>query len=84
VKIFNQQSNDIFSLISGPYHRKFLDGYFPYHVTLIIHYPETKLKIITTKPSKQTGFQVKREANKIIFDSVFKGELNIEAIFEQR
>lgn len=84
VQIFNRQSNNTFSLKSGPYHRKFLDGYFPYHVTLIIHYPEKKLKIITTNPPKQPGFQVKSEVNKVIFDSVFSGKLNIEAIFEQR
>ena len=28
-----------FVLRNGPFHRRFLDGYFPFHVTLEIHYP---------------------------------------------
>ena len=84
VKIFNRLSDNTFSLVNGPYHRKFLDGYFPYHISLSIHYPESKLKIIGTSPAPQSGFQVKSDENKIMFDSVFAGKLTIEAIFEQR
>lgn len=84
VKIFNRLAEGTYSLSNGPYHRKFLDGYFPYHVTLSIHYPESNLKIISTNPENQPGFQVKKRVNTITFDSIFAGQLKIEATFKQR
>ncbi len=39
VRIFYRNPDATFSLRNGPFHRRFLDGYFPYHVTLEIDYP---------------------------------------------
>lgn len=83
VRVFYQNPDGSFSLVNGPYHRKFLDGYFPYHVTLIIHYPENILTHIANQPVEQNGFRIKKELNKLSIDTVFSGTLNTEIIFRQ-
>ena len=82
VRIFYKNPNGTFSLINGPFHRKFLDGYYPFHVTLKINYPSSLLKIVQTKPEVQAGFNIKKSDNVILVDSFFEGMLNTEIIFQ--
>ena len=77
---FYQNDDKSFSLINGPYHRKFLDGYFPYHLKLNIHYIP-KLKFIYGTPEQQPGFQVKQDSNSLLIDTLFKGRLKTEFRF---
>lgn len=81
VRVFYKNSDESYSLINGPYHRKFLDGYFPYHVTLIVNYPAHILKHISNKPLEQSGFKVMQQSNKLLIDTVFSGTLNTEVVF---
>lgn len=83
VRILNKHSNNNFSLATGPYHLKFLDGYYPYHLTLNINYPPTLLKHIETSPGSQTGFMINKSSNNIRIDSYFEGMLFIEFTFQQ-
>jgi hypothetical protein len=82
VRIFYKNPNGTFSLVNGPFHRKFLDGYYPYHVTLKINYPSSLLKLIKTSPEAQAGFKIKESNNVIFIDSYFEGILNTEIIFQ--
>ena len=84
VRVFYQNPDRTFSLVNGPYHRKFLDGYFPYHVTLVVNYPSNKLKHISNKPLQQSGFTISHESNKLLIDTVFAGTLNTEVIFQPK
>ncbi len=84
VRIFYQNPDSTFSLINGPYHRKYLDGYFPYHVTLSIQYPESKLTLINTIPREQPGFELDKETNRLTVDTHFAGTLMTEIIFKAR
>jgi len=81
VRIFHTNENGTFSLVNGPFYRKFLDGFYPFHVTLKIDYPASQLDIIQIKPEAQTGFTVKRSGKTLLVDSYFEGILNIEIIF---
>ena len=83
VRVFYQNKDGSFSLVNGPYHRKFLDGYFPFHVTLIINYPENKLNHIASQPQEQKGFKIQKESNKLLIDAVFAGMLSTEIIFRK-
>lgn len=83
VNIFRKGKNNTFKLINGPFHRKFLDGFYPYHVSLNITYPDSHLKLIKTTPQAQPGFNIKRSANNIHIDSHFEGILMTELIFLQ-
>lgn len=84
VRIFYQNPDQTYSLINGPFHRKFLDGYYPYHVTLNIHYPGKRLILERTRPATQSGFEVKQAANSLTIDSHFEGMLNTEIIFREK
>lgn len=81
VRIFYQNPDLTFTLVNGPYHRRFLDGYYPYHVTLDISYPDTLL-FLSSKPVKQNGFAVTQGDNKIFIDSYFEGILKTEVLFK--
>ncbi len=82
VRIFYKNPDGTFSLVNGPFHRKFLDGYYPYHVTLKINYPSSRLKLIKIKPEPQPGFDISKLMNVIIIDSYFEGKLNTEIVFK--
>lgn len=77
---FYQNDDKSFSLVNGPYHRKFLDGYYPYHLKLNIHY-SPKLKFSYGTPKQQSGFQVKQNVNSLLIDTVFEGRLKTEFRF---
>ena len=84
VRIFYSNPDGSYSLINGPFHRKFLDGYYPYHLTLEVVYPASRLKPIHTTPPEQPGFSVKQEAGVVTLDGIFEGILNIEIVFQSR
>jgi hypothetical protein len=77
---FYQNEDKSFSLVNGPYHRKFLDGYYPYHLKLNIHYIP-KLKFNYGTPKQQPGFQVNQDSNSLSIDTLFKGRLKTEFRF---
>jgi len=83
VRIFYQNPDQTYSLVNGPFYRKFLDGYYPYHVTLNIHYPEKQLVLKKTIPAAQPGFAVQQTTNSLTIDSHFEGMLNTEIIFRK-
>jgi len=75
--------NGYFNLYSGPYMRKFLDGYYPMRVTLEIEYPPQLLKLIDISPSEQPGFKHQESAGTIRLDAVFEGVLLTLIQFEK-
>ena len=78
---FYQNEDASFSLVNGPYHRKFLDGYYPYHLTLKINYsPELNFKY--NLPETQPGFAVTQVDNALLIDTVFEGRLKTEFRFK--
>ncbi|MGD8560191.1 MAG: hypothetical protein PVG89_07755 [Gammaproteobacteria bacterium] len=81
VKIFRPVENGHYTLRNGPYFRKFLDGYYPFHVKLNIHYPKSALRLETTSPEAQSGFDVREDNGTLKMDAWFEGELMVEARF---
>ncbi len=75
--------NGYFSLTSGPYMRKFLDGYYPMRVTLEIEYPPKNLQLIDIAPQAQPGFNLKTQRGSIHLDAIFEGELKTLIQFEK-
>lgn len=84
VRILYQNPDGSYSLINGPFHRKFLDGYYPYHLTLEVIYPVSRLKLKHTIPAEQPGFNVKKQEGKLLLDGLFEGILNVEIVFQQQ
>ena len=79
-RTFYQNKDLSFSLVNGPYHRKFLDGYYPYHLNLNIHY-DSRLKFIYSLPESQAGFEVKQTSTSLLIDTLFEGRLKTEFRF---
>ena len=82
VRIFYKNKDGSYKLLNGPFHRKFLDGYFPFHLTLKINYPSTLLEFISSKPKPQFGFVIKHTNNTLLIDSYFTGKLYTKIIFK--
>ena len=84
VKLLHSISDDRYVLKNGPFHRKFLDGYFPMRVTLAINYPADKIEYFSIKPVLQPGFSVENTHNKLVIEALFQGKLMTEIQFTLR
>ena len=67
-----------------PYHRRFLDGYYPYHLKLKLSYPGRKLRLDRLQPSAQAGFEVTSTSGSLGIESWFEGELTISLEFSRQ
>lgn len=84
VHIFYPNLDGSFTLKNGPFQRKFLDGYFPMHVTLNIIYPDDLLIFKSTKPANQTGFDVQKKKGQVNISAWFEGMLFTEVTFSRK
>jgi hypothetical protein len=73
--------NGGYRLRNGPYHRQFLDGYYPFHVSLRIVYPAGLLRAETISPQRQPGFEVRSSDHGLYIDSWFEGRLTVDVVF---
>jgi len=81
VQILEKTGQDTFVLSNGPYYRRFLDGFYPYHVTVSISYPADRLKYTHISPAPQPLFEVIQRPGKLSVDTWFKGILKIDIKF---
>jgi hypothetical protein len=70
-----------YSLRNGPYMRRFLDGYYPMHVSADVKWTTSKLQFENISPPVQPGFKVLRRRGEISFDAWFEGRLNTVITF---
>lgn len=84
VRILQRLSDKTYSMQNGPYHRKFFDGYYPYHVGLTVHYSSNKLQLKRVEPRPQDGFYVTEKTGILSIDSWFEGELRIGLEFTEK
>jgi len=84
VRVFYQNPDGSFSLVNGPYHRRFLDGYYPLHVTLAVRWPPALLAFVSAQPPPQPGLTLQRADGELTLDAWFEGELNTELRFRAR
>lgn len=69
------QPDGTYHISNGPFMRKFLDGYYPMHVSMEIILNSKKIHFYDITPSKQTGFAVAVLPRIIEFDAWFEGRL---------
>ena len=72
-----------YSMYNGPFHRRFLDGYYPMRVTMDVTLPKGQLSFGAVNPIEQTGFSVIHDKQTMQIDALFVGELNIEVYFDE-
>ncbi|MFO7543731.1 MAG: hypothetical protein R6W97_13120 [Thiobacillus sp.] len=83
MRALTNTGNGYYALFSGPYMRKFLDGYYPMRVSLHIAYPAADLKLVDITPSAQTGFAIQQATGEFTVDTLFEGALRIQVQFEK-
>lgn len=81
VRILRRLSATAFGLRQGPYHRRFLDGYYPYHLSLAVSYPRNIMRLARIEPRPRPGFDLVETADGLAIESWFEGELRIELEF---
>ena len=84
VNIFRKDKDNTYKLVNGPFHRKFFDGYYPYHISLNITYPSSGLQLIKSTPQAQQGFNINTSENNIQIETYFEGILTTELLFKRR
>jgi hypothetical protein len=77
--IVNQDGS--YSLRNGPFMRRFLDGYYPMHVSMEVSYAGTGLQLASVSPVTQQGFQVWQKNDQIKYEAWFEGRLKTELRF---
>lgn len=70
-----------YRLMNGPFMRKFLDGYFPIHVTIDVDFTATNLQLVSVEPAAQRGFKVTQTAKTVNIDTLFEGRLKTKLTF---
>lgn len=75
-KVLYPQPDGTYHIANGPFMRKFLDGYYPMHVTMEVIVKSKKLRFYDITPIQQTGFKVSIQPKLVLFDAWFEGRLN--------
>ncbi len=75
-KVLYPQPDGTFHIANGPFMRKFLDGYYPMHVSMEVIVKSKKLKFYDITPNQQEGFKVSIKPKQVLFDAWFEGRLN--------
>lgn len=70
-----------YMLSNGPFMRRFLDGYYPMHVTMDVHYDGSGLEIVSVSPDAQQGFVIRSKAERLNVDAWFEGRLKTQIHF---
>jgi len=71
------------SLRNGPFMRKFLDGYYPMHVSMDVLIESPRIRFDHVEPAVQQGFRVWQGPGEVQFDAWFEGRLSTELTFTQ-
>lgn len=83
-RAFYQNEDGSFTLASGPYQRRFLDGYYPMQVSLNVSYPRQRLRFLSVEPAKLSASIKEPHAEELRINSVFEGKLTMKVHFTAR
>lgn len=78
VRVLKPAGEGRYEIQSGPFHRRFLDGYYPVHLDYRLSYPPDLLTLEAVHPPAQAGFTVTRLAGQLMIDALFEGRLTIQ------
>lgn len=82
-RIFERELGDAYILKSGPYMRRFLDGYFPMKVDLTVDYPANLLSVTGIEPPElKTASAL--TPGRVVVNALFEGRLTISLHFVKK
>lgn len=73
-----------YTLKNGPFMRKFLDGYYPMHVSMTVKLASNDLTLEKVTPQEQPGFAVTKSPGEVNIDAWFEGRLQTEMQFNDK
>ncbi len=79
VQLLKPDGEGAWTLQSGPFHRRFLDGYYPVRLEYRIHWPADRLQLESVHPEVQEGFSVHAQPGELTIDTLFEGMLTIRS-----
>jgi hypothetical protein len=82
-RALNLEGND-YILRNGPYMRRFLDGYYPMHLTLSVVWPRDLIRLDRVSPTPQPGLKVRAGPGRLDLDTWFRGRLTTELGFTEQ
>lgn len=74
-RALRDRGDGFFALQNGPYLRRFLDGYYPMHVSVRVDFPAGLLNVVDVSPPAQPGFSVDERPGSVRLEALFEGEL---------
>lgn len=83
VRILRPLGEGRYRIVSGPYHRRFFDGYFPMRLSLEVTFPAQALQWQSVHPPPQPGHRVVAAPGRVTIDTRFTGRLTVELDFAQ-
>ena len=81
VQVLKSDGEGNYSLQSGPFHRRFLDGYYPVQLDYRIHWPADRLQLESVHPNRQEGFSIREQPGELSINTLFEGKLTIKIRF---
>lgn len=83
VQVLRKEVAGRYRIDSGPYHRRFLDGYFPLHLVLSVDFPPQLLQWSRLEPAPRPGLDVTAQAGAVTVDASFVGKLTLHLYFSR-
>lgn len=77
VQILRAIPDGAFEIRSGPFHRRFLDGYYPVHLEYVLQYPEDLLVVESISPPPRQGLSTIDRPGVLNIDAWFEGKLTL-------
>ena len=77
VQVLKPDGEHGYTLQSGPFHRRFLDGYYPVQLDYRIHWPADRLQLTSVYPQAQEGFSIREQAGELRINTLFEGKLTL-------
>jgi len=84
VQVLKKTGTGRYQLTSGPFHRRFLDGYYPVQLDYQLRYPAELLQLENVKPAAEPGLTINRKPGELEIDALFEGRLTIKLRFSSR
>ena len=77
VQVLHSTGAGRYEISSGPFHRRFLDGYYPLQLDYRLSYPADLLQVESVQPAARPGFSVQQQPGELKIDALFEGRLTI-------
>jgi hypothetical protein len=74
-QVMFKNTDGTYHVNNGPFMRRFLDGYYPMHVSMEVRLRTGKLRYLDITPAETDGFTVQTSKQSVRFDVWFEGRL---------